>query len=87
MVPPRVHAQVVVCPTQLSQWVAVGALEAGRGWVEERVHSLESNRCAAGLPGQWVLALLASPEAACVHVRCSGPFLGCTCVCGQALLC
>lgn len=37
--------QVVVCPTQLSQWVALGALEAGRGWVDEQVHSLEGNRC------------------------------------------
>lgn len=34
-----------MCTPQLSQWVALGALEAGRGWVEERVHGLESNRC------------------------------------------
>ncbi|GAB4819316.1 hypothetical protein N2152v2_006362 [Parachlorella kessleri] len=42
----KIQDTVIVCATQLSQWVALGALEAGRGWVESQVHGLEGNRAA-----------------------------------------
>jgi aspartate/methionine/tyrosine aminotransferase len=40
----KVQDTIPICPPQLSQYVALGALEAGRGWVDEQVHGLEGNR-------------------------------------------
>lgn len=40
----KVQDTIPICPPQLSQYVALGALEAGREWVEGKVHSLEGNR-------------------------------------------
>lgn len=40
----KVQDTVPICAAQISQHVSLGALEAGRGWVAERVAGLESNR-------------------------------------------
>ena len=40
----KVQDTIPICPTQISQEVALGALEAGRGWAEERVAGLARNR-------------------------------------------
>lgn len=37
---------IPICAAQLSQHAALGALEAGRGWVAERVAGLAENRAA-----------------------------------------
>ena len=42
----KVQDTIPICPTQISQEVALGALEAGRGWAEERVAGLSANRAA-----------------------------------------
>ena len=42
----KVQDTIPVCATQLSQHVALGALEAGPAWVAERVASLGVNRTA-----------------------------------------
>jgi aromatic aminotransferase len=40
----KVQDTIPICPPQLSQYVAIGALKAGREWVKEKVHGLEGNR-------------------------------------------
>ena len=40
----KVQDTIPICPPQLSQYVAIGALKSGREWVEEKVHGLEGNR-------------------------------------------
>jgi len=40
----KVQDTVPICATQLSQHVSIGALEAGREWVMERVAGLDENR-------------------------------------------
>lgn len=42
----KVQDTIPICPTQISQHVALGALEAGHVWVSERVKELERNRIA-----------------------------------------
>ncbi|EFN55891.1 hypothetical protein CHLNCDRAFT_94487 [Chlorella variabilis] len=42
----KVQDTIPVCPTQISQYVALGAVEAGRQWVEEQVGGLAGNRAA-----------------------------------------
>jgi aspartate/methionine/tyrosine aminotransferase len=39
-----VQDTVAICPTQVSQQAALGALEAGPDWVRDRVSSLQENR-------------------------------------------
>ena len=40
----KVQDTIPICPTQISQVVAEGALQAGRSWVTERVQGLLDNR-------------------------------------------
>ncbi|KAL4428806.1 hypothetical protein ABPG77_005244 [Micractinium sp. CCAP 211/92] len=40
----KVQDTIPVCGTQLSQYVALGAVEAGRDWVAQQVAGLEGNR-------------------------------------------
>lgn len=40
----KVQDTVPICANQLGQLLSIGALEAGRGWVGERVEALEKNR-------------------------------------------
>jgi aspartate/methionine/tyrosine aminotransferase len=40
----KVQDTIVICPSQLSQEAALGALEAGTGWIEDRVKTLYDNR-------------------------------------------
>eukprot|EP00471_Norrisiella_sphaerica_P004442 CAMPEP_0184483304 /NCGR_PEP_ID=MMETSP0113_2-20130426/4938_1 /TAXON_ID=91329 /ORGANISM="Norrisiella sphaerica, Strain BC52" /LENGTH=382 /DNA_ID=CAMNT_0026863613 /DNA_START=555 /DNA_END=1703 /DNA_ORIENTATION=- len=42
----KVQDTIPICPNTLSQKVALGALQAGRKWVEEKVNSLYSNQSA-----------------------------------------
>ena len=42
----KVQDTIPICPSQLGMEVALGALEEGRGWVEERVAGLAANRAA-----------------------------------------
>ena len=51
----KVQDTIPICPSQLGMEVALGALEEGRGWVEERVAGLEANR--AALRGAFSSAL------------------------------
>ena len=48
----KVQDTVPICPTQLSQHVALAALEAGPAWVAEQVDGLAGNRCGAGEGGR-----------------------------------
>ena len=41
---------IPICAPQLSQQVALGALEAGRPWVQERLKSVINNRCCSCTP-------------------------------------
>lgn len=40
----KIQDTIPICPPQLSQYVALAALNEGRDWVHKRVKSLESNR-------------------------------------------
>eukprot|EP00192_Tetraselmis_astigmatica_P012572 CAMPEP_0117669738 /NCGR_PEP_ID=MMETSP0804-20121206/12314_1 /TAXON_ID=1074897 /ORGANISM="Tetraselmis astigmatica, Strain CCMP880" /LENGTH=405 /DNA_ID=CAMNT_0005477859 /DNA_START=200 /DNA_END=1417 /DNA_ORIENTATION=- len=40
----KIQDTIPICPTQASMVMALGAVKAGRGWVEEHVRSLEPNR-------------------------------------------
>lgn len=40
----KVQDTIPICPPQLSQLVALVALEAGRPWVEDRLHTILPNR-------------------------------------------
>ena len=40
----KVQDTVPICATILSQYASLGALDAGRGWVEEKVRLLDANR-------------------------------------------
>jgi len=40
----KVQDTIPICPTQISQHMALGALEAGSPWIAERVALLETNR-------------------------------------------
>ena len=40
----KVQDTIPICPTQISQFAALGALESGSAWVKERVEMLETNR-------------------------------------------
>lgn len=42
----KVQDTVPICPTQLSQVVALGAVHAGRAWVQERVEGLTEQKAA-----------------------------------------
>ncbi|KAI3437662.1 hypothetical protein D9Q98_000112 [Chlorella vulgaris] len=42
----KVQDTIPVCATQISQYVALGAVEAGREWVTEQVEGLAGNRAA-----------------------------------------
>lgn len=35
---------VAICPTQIAQQAAIGAMEAGSDWIRERVQGLKDNR-------------------------------------------
>jgi len=43
----KVQDTIPICPTQISQHVALGALEAGAPWIADRVKLLETNRSRA----------------------------------------
>ena len=43
----KVQDTIPICPPQLSQYVALGALQAGRPWVAAQLESIMGNRCAA----------------------------------------
>ncbi len=43
----KVQDTIPICPTQISQQVALGALEAGAPWIAEHVQSLAENRANA----------------------------------------
>ena len=73
---------IPVCPTQLSQHLALGAVGAGRAWVAERVDGLAPNRAAvlaaleplgglgrgvAGGEGAIYFWAALPPGAACLH--------------------
>ena len=40
----KVQDTIPICPTQISQHMALGALREGAPWIAERVASLEANR-------------------------------------------
>ncbi len=41
----KVQDTIPICPPQLSQYVALGALQAGRPWVASQLESIMGNRC------------------------------------------
>jgi aspartate/methionine/tyrosine aminotransferase len=43
----KVQDTIPICPPQLSQYVALGALQAGRPWVAAQLQSIMCNRWAA----------------------------------------
>ena len=70
---------IPICAPQLSQQVALGALEAGRPWVQQQLGSVINNRCCLAHP------LPSSPQTSTPHltlgitrraVRASGMFEG-----------
>ena len=40
----KVQDTIPICPPQLSQYVALGALQAGRPWVAAQLESIMGNR-------------------------------------------
>eukprot|EP01023_Acetabularia_acetabulum_P044995 TRINITY_DN45496_c0_g1_i1.p1 TRINITY_DN45496_c0_g1~~TRINITY_DN45496_c0_g1_i1.p1 ORF type:complete len:264 (+),score=38.66 TRINITY_DN45496_c0_g1_i1:46-792(+) len=40
----KVQDTIPICPSQLSQYIALEAVAAGRQWVVDRIHTLENNR-------------------------------------------
>jgi len=46
----KVQDTIPICPPQLSQHLALGAVAAGRPWVAERVAAIAGNRRAAAGP-------------------------------------
>ena len=81
----KVQDTIPICPPQLSQHLALGAVAAGRPWVAERVAAIAGNRrgprslpCAVGhaVPTYaWAPWLPAGPgwPSAWLHLRASGP--------------
>ena len=69
----KVQDTVPICATILSQYASLGALEAGRGWVEEKVRMLDVNRRmvleAVGCLGEEHIA----PSQGAIYVFCRLP--------------
>lgn len=42
----KVQDTIPICPPQLSQYVALGSLQAGRPWVQQQLDTIIQNRCA-----------------------------------------
>eukprot|EP01024_Parvocaulis_polyphysoides_P035470 TRINITY_DN31422_c0_g3_i1.p3 TRINITY_DN31422_c0_g3~~TRINITY_DN31422_c0_g3_i1.p3 ORF type:complete len:205 (-),score=29.71 TRINITY_DN31422_c0_g3_i1:232-846(-) len=42
----KVQDTIPICPSQLSQYIALEAVNAGRQWVTDKIHTLENNRTA-----------------------------------------
>ena len=55
----KVQDTIPICPAPYAQAAALGALEAGRSWVEERVSGLAANKRVVA----DALAVVAGPEA------------------------
>ena len=51
----KVQDTIPICPPQLSQHLALGAVSAGRPWVAERVAAIAGNRHAISIIIQAVL--------------------------------
>lgn len=43
----KVQDTIPICPPQLSQLVAFGAVQAGRGWVAQQLQTILGNRSAS----------------------------------------
>ena len=69
----KVQDTVPICATILSQYASLGAMEAGRGWVEEKVKMLDENRKmvleAVGCLGEKNIA----PSQGAIYVFCRLP--------------